>query len=181
MSVTDSSDSGNATRTVPPKGGPSKGQGAASARQLTVLLIALLLFYAAPVLIAAANWLLRLTSTPKSIFDQTLTVTALLLQLAQNKKEYLGLFHQLIVPVLAAFTAFGFRDVREKNLGSWLFTVPLALLLLSVVLSISFSFITDLPASQSKLIADLFVEIAQNLSVYVLMLVGLEGAYRRKE
>ncbi|HXW26245.1 MAG TPA: hypothetical protein VEK73_15990 [Xanthobacteraceae bacterium] len=162
-----------------PQGTPPSGQGAspATGTQLTVLIVALLIFYAAPVLIATGNWIARSTSARKSVFDSTLIVTELILQMAQNKKEYLGLFHQLIVPVLAAFTAFGFKEVRQR--ATWIFVVPLTLLFLAITLSTSFKFLTDLDEDKVKQISELFVEIAQNLSVYVLMLFGLEGAYRR--
>lgn len=159
-----------------PIGMPRRAEG----KQLTVLLLALLTFYSAPLLIAAGTVCLGMAGPRKAVFDQSDLVTDVLLSLAKDRNQYLGVFHQLLVPVLAAFTALDFEYLRRSRAASWLFTLPLFSLLLSILLAVIFPFFTNISEQESKVVSDLFNTMAQSLSVYVLMLVGLEGAHQRR-
>jgi hypothetical protein len=154
---------------------PTRQSGASA--QLNVLLIALLLFYSTPVFIAAGNALWSIGSPPKAVFDESKFITYLLTTLAKEK-QYLGVFHQLLVPVLAAFTAFGFDQLRESRGASWIFVLPLLVLFLAIIMAASFSFLTNI--GDPSTVSNMFNTMAQNLSIYVLTLFGLEGASQRR-
>jgi hypothetical protein len=167
---------------------PPNAESRTGAAQINVLLIVLLLFYSAPVFIALGKIVVSISVNekeifagsfdPKAIFDNASLVTQLLSKLAQEKGKYLGVFHQLLVPVVAAFTAFSFDRVRNSRGASWIFVLPLVVLFFSIGLAVSFSFITNSDNSQE--ISTLFNSMAENFSIYVLTLFGLEGAYQRK-
>ncbi|MFL9828863.1 hypothetical protein, partial [Rhodoplanes sp. SY1] len=141
---------------------------------LVALLIALLIFYSAPIIVAFGFMLAGIgtpTSDIKRLFDEQAIGTKIIVKIAEDRNQYLGLFHQLLVPVLAAFTALGFEDFRRTCAASWLFVLPLVSLLLAIMLAVTFPFVTN--SDKATMVADLFNTMAQNLSVYVLMLVGL--------
>jgi len=176
-------------QTAPESSGPdqtqpeqTEGKGAeagAHATQLTVLLVVLLLIYVAPVLLAITVVITRFRLSLNSIFDATLPVTDFLVYVAENKKDIFGLIHQLIIPVVAALAAFNVEKVRHGKAASWLFVLPLIFLAAAIVISIAFRFLTDLPVTQGMAVRDYFIDLSQNLAIYVFMLVGLKFSAAR--
>jgi hypothetical protein len=144
--------------------------------EISFLLLVLLIFYGIPIIISAYTAITRIGSG-KATFDAGYFPAKLLLSLA-DRTDYTAFLHQMILPVLACFTALNFNNRKRMSWWNWLFIVPLFFMLISVILGAVFHLLTDLEPEKAKMIAGFFVQMAQNFSLYILMLLGLQGGAR---
>jgi hypothetical protein len=144
--------------------------------ETSFLLLVLLIFYGIPIIFSAYTAITRI-GLGKATFDAGFFPAKLLLSVA-DRTDYTAFLHQMILPVLACFTALNFNNRQRMSWWNWLFIIPLFLMLISVILGAVFHMLTDLEPEKVKLISGFFVQMAQNFSLYILMLLGLQGGAR---
>lgn len=141
--------------------------------QYGTLLLSLLAFYCAPQLIVFVISIWNIASHPSHrIVNPSLLL--LLRTVSESPGATFNILHQMMMPVIAAVTAFSSNSVSFRDKTDWMFVIPLAALFITLINSVLFQALAEYgndgtPAS----VLQLFTNTAGNLAVYVMLLVGL--------
>lgn len=144
------------------------------ARQQNFLLLALLAFYCLPYIWLAVYSLYIINFNPSQRIDAGAMLTVVT-HIARDPAAYTNIIHQMIMPILAVITAAGHRRTIDSSAFPWIFVLPLVTVvacLLNAVMFDLFSIVTD--PTMRKMLSQFFLNSAGNLSVYVMLLVGLK-------
>lgn len=148
-------------------------------RQKSLLLFILLAFYCASPWLIFLFGTVQITFWPAHKIDESLLLNVVK-ELSSDPGKYANIIHQMIVPTVAAITAASGADLLKSRAMSFLFLLPLATIFVCLVDALLFnvaSVLTVAEAAQERgIITQFFVNIAGNLAVYVMMLVGLKMA-----
>ena len=145
-------------------------------RQHIILLVVLLFFYCVPIIFLFGYYVYLVVTSGSSHpleFDaaQPAFVLKSVFEVASKPGNYLNIVHQMILPVIAAVTAASRKDVLDQGTFRLVFLVPLITIFVCIALAIGFQIHSN--HAQKELASQLFLNFAQNLSIYVMLLVGL--------
>ena len=141
-------------------------------QQRAFLLIALLLFYCSiPVSIFIAM-ILEIFLNPSHLIDKG-KLLEVIKEISSNPGEYTNIIHQMIIPTVAAITAVDFKSISSSKFANWLFLIPMFTIFICIFSSLIFN-IYSTDDDIKGVISQFFVNLAGNLAVYVMMLVGLQ-------
>lgn len=142
-------------------------------RQQIFLVLFLLTFYCVP-LIGSLIWgFTVLYITPSKTIDSDSLLFSVVSELGKNSGVYTNTIHQMIMPAIAAITAANTKIARPAGLSSWLFIVPLVTIFCCLTAALVFNIRSTMPPETLNAVSQYFIGSASNLSVYVMLLVGL--------
>ena len=141
------------------------------------VLVALLLFYCLPHVIILILALLEIFHSPSGLVD-TGKFLSIVEELARRPGVYLNPIHQMILAVATAVTAASPlsrapTDRLSRALSCFMISLPLITIVTCVVNGLIFSVFSVLSDSDKGVVTQYFVNSASNLSLYLMMLVGL--------
>ncbi len=142
-----------------------------------ILLLSLLIFYCAiPTLIFIFAMIQIIFSDAHQIDEgEFLTIVV---EISTRPGVYLNIIHQMILPTVAAITVVNNVELMKIKGYSWLFLVPLVTILVCIINALIFNVYAhdSLFSGETKgVTTQFFVNIAGNLSIYVMMMVGLNA------
>jgi hypothetical protein len=115
----------------------------------------------------------QVQGNPSGLID-TGVFLSVVQELAKRPGVYLNTIHQMILPVAAALTVASNHPLGEhKSLLSYLFLLPLATIFICILDGLVFNVRSILGDVDKGLVTQLFINSASNLSMYVMILVGL--------
>ena len=139
--------------------------------QRFALLIILLSFYCAGPILILAFAIRAIIAYPAGLAEDS-TLLGIVKEIASSPGAYLNTIHQMIMPVVAAITAASYATTPLGRLSRWLFILPLATIFVCLANAAIFNLYG--PADSRGVMAQLFVNTATNLAVYVMLFVGLQ-------
>jgi hypothetical protein len=149
--------------------------------QLALLVLLLVFYCLGPTLaLVAATGSIGRGGSIENVF-----LRKLLTALATDPGAYTGILNQMIVPVVAAITAADHKHILASKWSAWLFLIPLVTIFVCIggalffnVVNIAGEVAAGMTAAPSGAIAQLYLNWAGTLSVYVMLLVGLSAGTR---
>jgi hypothetical protein len=145
-------------------------------QQKSALLIALLAFYCFPALFVTLWSIWQISFDASHQIDEG-TVATIVREISKHPGTYTNILHQMIVPTVAAITAATGDAVLKSKSVSVLFLLPLLTIFSCIINALLFNIRAPMfLADEREVIAQFFINVAGNLSVYVMMLVGLKMA-----
>ena len=143
-----------------------------SMQHFWVLLILLVFYCIGPFLVVFLALQSIDASPANKIENQTLL--DIMREIATEPGAYTNIIHQLIMPVAAAVTAATATTTPVSRPAHWLFIIPLATIFVCILNALLFNVATDIV--EKSVIAQFFINMAGNLSIYLMLLIGLRQA-----
>lgn len=141
--------------------------------QQLILLLLLLSFYCAPNILIFVFAFIEIVTSPSNKIDEDGLILKIVKELGTNSGMYTNSIHQMILPVAAAITAINYKSLPLRGLSLSIFIIPLITIFISIIDALLFNIQSVLVAPIKGMVSQYFIGIASNLSVYVMMLVGL--------
>jgi hypothetical protein len=142
-------------------------------KQQLILLFTLLTFYCLPQF-GVLLWSLYLIYNDTSqMIDARSPLSTIIVEISTKPTAYTNTIQQMILPVAAAVTA-ATRDVKFSGIRYWIFLLPLLSIFVCILNSLLFNIRSSLDDAQRGLVSQFFISAAGNLSIYVMLLVGLK-------
>jgi len=140
-----------------------------------VLLLLLLLFYCAPPILVLAWSMYTIGSVPSHKIDTDSILLPIVSELGTRSGIYTNTIHQMILPVVAAITAASPNKDLTIGRGVWIFILPLLTIFSCIVDALLFNIRSTLVEPNINAVSQYFIGNASNLSVYVMLLVGIQA------
>lgn len=80
----------------------------------------------------------------------------------------------MIMPVIAEITAAKQKQILESNLFAWIFLISLITIFYCLLNAVLFNSMSTVEDNMRQIISQFFINTAGNLSVYTMLLVGLQ-------
>lgn len=143
-------------------------------QRLTLVFI-LLIFYCAGPFVVAVFAIRAMLVYPAGLIEDTMLL-GVVKEIASNPGAYLNTLHQMIMPVVAAITAASYASTPLANVSRWLFILPLVTIFVCLFNAAVFNLYG--PPDSRGVMAQLFINTAGTLAVYVMLFVGLQLSQR---